>query len=188
MGNLRVADGDGETGVDGAAVSGVVIGGLEVGLLAGIIVGLAAGSRAGLVVAAVVGGLDGEAVLLEDGVGVHVDAGQVPEDGVAGLGVLELQHIRLVLVRGQLDGDTAAVGVGAVLLGEGAAVGGDGLHGTGLVGDGPGVDVLVQSVGDQDLAAGGGGVAADDGRGQSRGQRSEGGSKANSLGEHHFEM
>lgn len=180
-----------QTGVDGAAVGGVVVSGLEVGGSAGSVTGLADSGRAGRRLA--LGGEHREAVLGELGVGAHVDAGEIPEDGVGGLGVLELQHVGLAGVGGQLDGDAAAVGVGAPGLGEGAAVGAEGLHGADVLRDRPGVDVLVQVVGDQDGAAGGDGVVAADvvvqvqARGEGGGQGGEGGGEAEGLGEHHFD-
>lgn len=169
-------------------MGGVVIGRLEVGSGTVGVTGLADSSRARGGITAGVSGLDGEAVLGEDRVGAHIDAGHVPEDGVLGLGVLELQDVLLGLVGGQLDGDTTAIGVGAPLLAESAAVGGDGLHGTDVLGHGPGVDVVVQGVGDHDGATGSTVTAGDHAGGQSRGQSGEGSGNADSLGEHHFDM
>lgn len=132
----------------------------------------------------------GETVLGKGGAGAHVDAGQVPEDGVGGLGVLELEHVGLARLGGKFDGDAAAVGVGAPGLRVSAAVGGEGLHGTDVLGDGPGVNVLAQVVGDQDGAAGGDGAVAADvhvhARGEGGGQSGEDGGEAEGLGEHHF--
>lgn len=90
-----LTDGQGQAGINGAPVGSVVIGRLEVGGSTVGVTGLADSSRAGSRVAAGVGGQDREAVLGELGVGLHVDAGEIPEDGVCALGVLELQHVRL---------------------------------------------------------------------------------------------
>lgn len=169
-------------------MSGSVIGRLEVSSGAAGIAGLANSRRAGSRLAR--GRQDGKAVLGEFRVGAHVDAGQIPEDGVGGLGVLELEHVGLVRGGGQLDGDTTAVGVGAPALGEGATVGGEGLHGTDVAGDGPGIDVLIEVVGNQHGATGGHGVVTSSqlhARGKGRGQSGEGSGKAESLGEHHFD-
>lgn len=186
--NHLLANSEGQAGIDGAAVSGVVISRDEVGSIASIIASLADGRGAG---GGRVGGQNSKTVLRELGVATHVDAGEIPEDGVGGLGVLELQDISLVGVGGQFDGDTAAVGVGLPGLAVGTTVGGQDLHGTDDVGDGPGVDVVGQVVGDQDGATSGDGVVAADhvvhAGGQSRGQSSEGSGNAESLGEHHFE-
>lgn len=168
-------------------MSGAVICGLEVGSGASAVTGLADGARAGRRLA--LGGEDGEAVLGELGVGLHVDARQIPEDGVGDLGVLELEHVRLAGGGGQLDGDAAAVGVDAPGFRVGAAVGGERLHGADVVRHRPGVDVRVQVVGDQDAAAGGGGLIAADhhaGR-EGGGQSGEGSCQAESLGEHHVD-
>jgi len=186
--NHLLADSQGQAGVDGAAVSGAVIGRHKVGSIASIITSLADGRGAG---GGRVGGQNSETVLGELGVDAHVDAGEIPEDSVGGLGVLELQDISLVGVGGQLDGDTAAVGVGLPGLAVGTTVGSQDLHGTDDVGDGPGVDVVGQVVGDQDGATSGHGVVAADhvvhaGR-KGRGQGSEGSGNAESLSEHHFD-
>lgn len=61
-----LADGESQASVDGAAMSGVVIGRLEVGGGTLLVAGLADGSRARALVAAGVGGLDGETVGGED--------------------------------------------------------------------------------------------------------------------------
>lgn len=179
-----------QAGIDRAAVSGMVIGRLQVSSSAVGVTSLADGSRARGLVGATVGGLDGETVLGELGAGSHVDAREIPEDGVGGLGVLELEDIGLALVCGQLDGDTTTVRVGLPLLGVGTTVCLEGLHRTDVVGDRPGVDVLVEVVGDQDATAGGLGVALDNwdsAGGKGRSQGSEDSSHAESLSEHHFE-
>jgi len=150
-----LADGQRQAGVDGTAVGGTIISRKQVGSGAVLVIGLADGRGAGGRLAH--GGNNGETVLGELRVGLHVNAGQIPEDGVGGtLGVLELEHIVLVGIGGQLDGDTATVGVGPPGLGVGATVSGQGLHGADGVGHRPGVHILVQVVGDQDGAAGGG--------------------------------
>lgn len=84
---------------------------------------------------------------------LHVDARHVPEDGVTGLGVLELENVVLLGVEGQLDGDATTVGVGAPCLGVGATAASDSLHGADVSSNGPGVDVLGEVVGDLDTAA-----------------------------------
>lgn len=185
MACLVLANVQRQTGVDRAAVRGMVIRRDEVGRRARAVAGLADSRRAGSGLAA--GGQDREAELGELRAGAHVDAGEVPEDGVTGLGVLELQDVLLGRAGGQLDGDAAAVGVGAPGLGEGAAAGGQGLHGPDVVGDGPGVDDLIEVVGDQDGAAGGHGVVAGDqhARGQGGGHGGEGSGEAEGLGEEH---
>lgn len=86
----------------------------------------------------------------------QVDGGQIPEEDVTGLGVLELQDVVADLGGGHLDGDTAAVGVGEPGVAEGLA-GGDGLHLTGVLGDNPQVDGVLEVVDNGDTAAGGGG-------------------------------
>lgn len=166
----------------------MIISRLEVGSGTGAVTGRADGRRAIIRVPAV-GRQDGETVLGELGVGLHVDAGQIPVDGVGALGVLELEHVGLVGIRGKLDGDTTAIGVGSPGLGIGTTVGREGLHGADIIRDGPGVDVLSQVVGDQDSSTGGLGVIALDhhaGR-KGRGQSSKGSSQAESLGEHHVD-
>lgn len=169
-------------------MSGVVIGRNEIGSRASIVTSLADGRGAGR---GRVGGQDGETVLGELRVGAHVDAREIPEDGVGGLGVLELQDISLVGVGGQLDRDTAAVGVGPPGLAVGTTVGRQDLHGADLVGDRPGVDVVAQVVGDQNGATSGDGVVAADhavhAGGEGRGQSSKGSGNTESLGEHHFQ-
>lgn len=179
-----VANVQDERGGDGAAVGGMVVLGLQVGLGAGSVAGLAVDGGA---VAAGLGRLNGEAELGELGVGAHIDAGHVPEDGVAGLGVLVLEDIGLVRLGGQLDGDATAVGVGAPLLGVGAAARREGMHVADAISDRPRVDGLAQVVDDLDAASRGGGVvAALDDMGQGSGEGSKGSSEEG-LGEHHFD-
>lgn len=173
-----------ERSVDGAAVGGMVVLGLQVGLGAGSVAGLAVDRGA---VAAGLGRLDGEAELGELGVGAHVDAGHVPVDGVTGLGVLKLKDVRLVGLGGQLDGDAAAVGVGAPVLGVGAAVRREGMHVADAISDRPRVDGLAQVVDDLDASSRGGGVAAAlDDMGQGSGEGGKGSSEEG-LGEHHVD-
>jgi len=168
-------------------VSSVVIGRLEVGSSTVGITSLADGLRAR--VGSANGGNDSETVLGELGTSTHVDAGEIPEDGVTGLGVLELENIGLVGVGGQLDGDTTTIGVGlpGLLVGTTASL--DGQHGTNVLRDGPGVDITVQGVGDLNTAASRNSVIAANhhARGQGSSQSSEESGKAESLGEHHFE-
>lgn len=180
-----VSDVQDERGIDRAAVGGMVVLGLQVGLSAGSVASLAVDGGA---VAARLGRRNGEAVLGELTAGSHIDAGHVPEDGVAGLGVLELEDVGLVGLGGELDGDAAAVAVGAPLLGVGAAARREGMHVADAISDRPRVDGLAQVVDDLDAASGGGGggvAAALDDSGQGGGE----GSKSSSdegLGEHHF--
>lgn len=185
--SLSLAKVKSQTGVDGAAVGSLIVGGIQVGGSAGGITGSAdsGGARIGLTL----GGQDGETVGGELGARLHVDAGQIPEDGVGGLGVLELEHIGLAGVGGQLDGNTTTVGVGLPGLRVGTAVGSQGLHGANNVGHGPGVDIHVQVVGDQDGATGGDGVVTTNHHagGQSSSQSGKGSGNAESLGEHHFD-
>jgi len=181
------ANGQIESSVDGAAVSGVVISGLEVSRRASTVTSRAngLGARGGLI-----RGLDREALAGELVARLHVDARQVPEDGITSGGVLELEDIVLLRVEGQLDRDTTAVGVVAPVLRVNTAAAVDGLHGADVASNGPGVYRLVEVVGDLDTAA----VTADHTLaadhhvlGESRGNGGEKGSKAESLGEHHFE-
>lgn len=168
-------------------MGGVVISGLEVRSGASGVTGLAnsRGASGGLI-----GRHDGEALVGElVAAGLHVNARHIPEDGIASLGVLELEDTDLLWLEGQLDRDATAVGVGAPCLGVGATVARDGLHGTDVAGHGPGVDVLGQVVGDRDTAA----ITADDARaadhllGKGRNNGGEESGKAEGLGEHHLE-
>lgn len=110
---------------------------------------------------------------------VEVDGGEIPEEGLAGLGVLELKDRGEVGDSGHLDGDAAAVGVGAPGLGVGAADG-DGLHLAADVGDGPEIDGLVHVVDDLDATRGGAGSER-----EGRSSEGEGSSQAEDLGERH---
>ena len=186
--NHLLADGQRKTSVDGAAVSRPVVVREQVSIRASGVAGSAdgRGARGGCV-----SGLNRKAILGELGVRAHVDARQVPEDGVDGLGVLELQHILLVGVGRQLDGDTTSVGVELPGLGVDTTVGGENQHGTGDVGHGPGVDVDIQVVGNQNGTASSDVVAADlvgQAVRERGGHGSEGGSNAESLGEHHLDQ
>ena len=177
------AESQGEAGVDGAAVGSVVVLGLEIGLSARSVPGVTVDGGA------VTGGLAGrdiEAVLGEGGSGtVHVNARHVPEDSLSGLGVLELQDIGLVLVGGQLDRDTAAVGVGLEVLGVRAASRAEGVHVANTVRNGPRVDVGVHVVDNGDAGT----AALTTDNGGLRESRGEGGQSSSneSLGEHHLE-
>lgn len=189
MNDSLVANVHGEGSVDRAAVSSVVILGLQVSLSALGVTSLAVDRRA---VAVGLGGLDGEAVLGELGVAAHVDARHVPVDGVAGLGVLELQDVILVGLGRQLDGHAAAVAVLAPRLMVGTTARRKGLHISSTTGDGPRVDSVVQVVDDLDAAAaaaagGAGSVAGLDAVGEGCGEGSKEGSSETELGEHHFE-
>lgn len=96
---------------------------------------------------------NGEAHGGEIGVVTHVDAGEIPPDGGVLVGVLVLQNVGLLGAEGDLDGDSAAVGVGAPVLRVGlAAV--EGVHVAGDVGHGPEVDGLFHIVDDLDAVAG----------------------------------
>lgn len=118
----------------------------------------------------IVGG-DGETLLDEQG-GLHqVDGGHIPPDGLVLLGVLELQNGGLGGRGGQLDGDTATVGVDLPVLVVGTILF-DGNHVAGGFGGGPEVDGLAEVVDDVDTGAAGGsgglndvgGGAGDNGR------------------------
>lgn len=157
----------------------VVVLRLEVGIGTALVPSVAVDRRA---VSTSRGGLNGEAVIGKLGVGTHVNARHVPEDGVTALGVLELKHIGLVGLGGQLNGDTTAVAVGLEWLRVGTAARREGLHVTGSIGDRPRVDVVFQVVDDFNTAA----VTSLDGVGESCRESSEGSSETE-LGEDHFE-
>jgi hypothetical protein len=148
-----------ERGIDRAAVRSMVILRLEVSLGARRVASSAVDAGA---VGASLARLDGETVLGEAGVGAHIDAGHVPEDGVAGLGVLELQHVGLILGHGQLDGDAAAVVVALPRFLVVAAARREGMHVTDSIRHRPRVDGGIQVVDDVDAAAA---VATSDGAG-----------------------
>jgi len=107
-----------------------------------------AGSRR----AARVTGGDRETRFDEVRVGIEVDGGKIPVKGLTLLGVLELEDAVLAGGGGQLDGDTAAVGVDLPVLAVGAATGAEGLHVTGVLRGAPEVDIGVQVVDDLDAA------------------------------------
>lgn len=96
---------------------------------------------------------DGEAHGRELGVVTHVDAGEIPPDGGVLVGVLVLQDVGLLRAEGNLDGDSAAVGVGAPVLGVSLTLV-EGNHLAGDVGHGPEVDGLFHVVDDLDSVAG----------------------------------
>lgn len=144
---------------------------------------------------------DGEAHGGELGVVTHVDAGEIPPDGGVLEGVLVLQDVGLLRAEGDLDGDTASVGVGAPVLRVGlAAV--EGVHVAGDIRDGPEVDGLFHIVDDLDSVAGDGGallaghqltvlgvsmvahVVAVVDSGEGRCNSAEGSEKSEGLGEH----
>lgn len=128
-------------GVSITAASGLVVVRNEVGIRAGRVARSAGGGLA----LGVVGG-DSEADLGEQGVGAHVDARQVPEDGGVGQGVLELQDVGLAGGGGHLDRDATAVGVDAPVLGVALTLG-DGHHrGVEVIRHGPQIDGLVHVV------------------------------------------
>lgn len=163
----------------------VVVLGLEVGFGTVLVPSVAVDRRA---VGTSLGGLNGEPVVGELGVGTHVNARHVPEDGVTALGVLELEHVGLVGMGGNLDGDTTAVAVALPWLRVGTAARREGLHVSGSIGDRPRVDFVFQVVDDFNTAAAtsGGGVAGLDGVGESCRESSESSSETE-LGEDHFE-
>lgn len=84
---------------------------------------------------------DREATLDEFRRRIQVDRRQIPVERVRVNGVLELKHAILVLGRGQLDRDAAAVGVGLPFFAVCATAGGESLHTTGIGGGRPQVDV-----------------------------------------------
>lgn len=131
-----------------AGVSSPVVVGKQVGSSTGNIASSASSRLAGRV-----GRADGEAHGGELGVITHVDAGEIPPDGGVLVGVLVLQDVGLLRAEGDLDGDAAAIGVGAPVLRVGlAAV--EGVHVAGDVGHGPEVDGLFHVVDDLNSVAG----------------------------------
>jgi len=90
---------------------------------------------------------------------IEVDRGKIPVKGLTLIGVLELENAILAGTGGQLDGDTAAVGVGLPVLAVGAATRVDGLHVSRVLGGGPQVDASVQVVDDLNTSARSGGSA-----------------------------
>jgi hypothetical protein len=170
---LRLTQGEGEGGTGAAGTSIVVIGEL-IGLSAVDIAGGAGGRGA----AGVIDG-DAEAGGNEGRIGGEIDGGEIPEESLAGLGVLKLEDGGEVGGGGDLDGDATAVGVDAPGLDVGGA-GLDGLHVAAGVGDGPEIDILAHVVDDLDAAAGGAGSER-----EGRSSEGEGSSEAEELGERH---
>ena len=157
----------------------MVIVGLEVSLSAGSVAGSTVDR--GTVVARVGRG-DGETVLGEDVFPAEIDAAHIPVDGVAGLGVLELEHVGLLLSVGQLDGDATTVAVclpGFLVV---ATVRRKGMHVTDSIRNRPRVNGFAQVVDNVDTAA----PLDRVGSGESSGEAGKSG-QSDSLGEHHFE-
>jgi hypothetical protein len=172
----------------GATVSGLVVGGEEIGVGTGSVTRLAGSRRA---VTRVVGG-NSKAGCSECGVAAHVDARKIPVDGGLDQGVLVLQDVRLVLGGGHLDGDTATVGVEAPILRVTFSARGQSDHiAVGRVTDRPKVDGLVHVIDDADATASAGGGAVSvtglNGGRNSSGQCAKGGEGSESVGEHHCE-
>jgi hypothetical protein len=166
-----------------ASVSGMVVSRNEISISAGSVARLASGRRA---VAGISGG-NGETSSSEGRVAAHVDAGKIPVDCGVGQCVLVLQDISLVGGGGDLDRDTATIGVKAPVFGVTLTTGGESDHfGVGCVADGPQVDGLAHVVDDIDTTSGAV-VAALHGSRESRSQGAERGDGSNGLGEHHFE-
>lgn len=159
----------------------VVVLGLQVGFGTRLVASMAVDTGA---VLAGLGGLDAEAVLGELGVASHVDARHVPEDGLAALGVFELQDIVLAGISSQLKRHTTAVVVGLPLLGVRATARREGLHVSSTTGNGPRVDVGLHVVGDCDTTAAT--ALGRHGSGESRSESGQGGEETE-LVEHHFE-
>lgn len=146
--------------------------------------------------ASAVVGIDRKADLGELRVCAHVNERKIPEDSVALQGVLVLENINLLRLHGHLDGDAAAVGIGAPVL----SVAGtwiEALHGAGILADGPVVDGVLHVVVDVDAAAitavGVGSALGDGAVGggavhrsrSSRGKSAKGSKETESLGEIH---
>lgn len=108
---------------------------------------------------------DVEAGIDQRRTGVQVDAGHVPEEEIADLGVLVLQNVGAVRGAADLDGDAASVGVDLPGFLVGFA-GREGEHGSRGGRDGPDVEVLVEVVDDRHAAIETAGGRED---GQSRG-------------------
>lgn len=172
----------------------------KVSIGAGSVTGSASSRRASAIV-----GSNREADLGELRAGAHIDERKIPEDSVPLQGVLVLKDIDLLRLHGHLDGDAAAVGVGAPALSvAGARV--EALHGSSILADGPVVDSVFHVVVDVDAAAvttvgvdsavsgsgvggggGGGGGAVHRSR-SSRGKSANGSEKTESLGEIHVDL
>lgn len=160
----------------------MVIGREEISISAGSVARLASGRRA---VVGVIGS-NGETSSGEGRVAVHVDARKIPEDSGVREGVLVLQDIRLVWGGGQLDGDTATVGVETPVLGVTLTTGSESYHlDIGGVADRPEVDGLAHVVDNIDTTSGAV-VTALHGSRESRSQGTERGDGSNGLGEYHF--
>jgi len=97
--------------------------------------------------AARVTGLNSEARLDKVGSLVEIDGGHVPEQSVTILGVFELKNAILGLAGGDLDGDTATVGVGDPVFAV-VTPGAESLHAAGVGRGGPQVDVGIHVVDD----------------------------------------
>lgn len=145
-------------------------------------------------------GSNSEADLGELRAGAHVDERKIPEDSVALQGVLVLEDIDLLRLHGHLDGDAAAVGVGAPALSV-AGTGVEALHGAGILADGPVVDGVLHVVANVDAAtvtavgvgsavgSGGGAVGGAVHRSRSsRGKSAKGSKETESLGEIHVDL
>lgn len=172
----RLTEGQGVSSIGGAGTGVDVVREL-VGLGAGSVTGGTGDGVAGLVVNA-----DGETSSDDRGLILEVDAGHVPEEEVADLGVLVLEDIVEVIGAAELDGDTAAGGVDLPGLLVGLA-GGEDLHGGGALRDRPDEDVLSQVVDDGDTAVD---ATANVVHRQGRGSSQSGGN-AEDLAEEHFE-
>lgn len=166
----------------------------KVGIGTGSVTRSASSGRASALV-----GSNREADVGELRVGAHIDEGKIPEDSVALQGVFVLEHIDLLRLHGHLDGDAAAVGVGAPALSV-AGAGLEALHGAGILADGPVVDGVLHVVADVDAAGvtavgvgsavGGSRVVggAVHGSRSSRGKSANGSKETESLGEIHVDL
>jgi hypothetical protein len=185
----------GHLGSRRAAVGSMVIVPDKVSIGAGSVTRGASSRRAAAIV-----GSNSEADLGELRAGAHVDERKIPEDSVALQGVLVLEDIDLLRLHGHLDGDAAAVGVGAPALSV-AGTGLEGLHGAVILADGPVVDGVLHVVVDVDAATvtvgvgsavGGGGRAVGGGAvhrsRSSRGESAKGSEETESLGEIHVDL
>lgn len=184
-------------GTGRAAVSSMVIVPDKVSIGAGSVTRSTSSRRASVIV-----GSNREADLGELRVGAHIDERKIPEDSVSLQSVLVLEHIDLLGLHGHLDGDAAAVGVGAPALSV-AGTGIEALHGPGILADGPVVDGVLHVVSNVNAAtatavgvgsAVGGGIGVVGGGGAVHGSRSSRSKSANgseetdSLGEIHVDL
>ena len=159
----------------------MVVLGLEISLGAVGIARMAVDSRASL---GDMGRLNSEAVLGEHRIIGHVNAAHVPVDGIAVLGVLELEHILLLLGGRELDANTTAVVVGAPAFLVVSTARREGMHVTDSISDRPRVDGRIQVVDDVDAST----IAADNaavGGSGKRGAKGGQGGNGNDLGEKH---